>query len=414
MTDRLETASSSREFRTDEVAPTAPSLKAQPAPVTGFTRRIIAATIRPSTGAQATPSGGPTSPSKPLESLLADANELLAYAVEAGIEVENDIVKPILAADKPGETNWQASPDPEKLLTAITVLAKKLHPVTAETIRACQNKAHSVIRRYEICVSLLAIILLPASILGAVYTGIASKINSHINEANELVLQLNSASLPPADRVSTLQQLTIRIRAIQSRATQINFFNIDPPPDRVACDVPTTDNQASRKTELVERDLSGRIEIPLNIDVNNEVQTKATICEYTKAYQDVRYYAKNVLDETSIWFGATSASILPILYALLGAYASVLRAFKQQLDTRTFDQSYASAVRFIVAAIGGGVIGLFNFAIGEGVTVSPLALAFLVGYSAEPFFASLEKAVPTLPKLPTPRPKLAAPGNRTA
>jgi hypothetical protein len=43
----------------------------------------------------------------------------------------------------------------------------------------------------------------------------------------------------------------------------------------------------------------------------------------------VRRYAKEVLANTSIWFGALTATLLPILYALLGARAAVLCVFSQ-------------------------------------------------------------------------------------
>lgn len=146
------------------------------------------------------------------------------------------------------------------------------------------------------------------------------------------------------------------------------------------------------------------IELPPDLNSKNEAQIDQQITDMTQTYQKVRAYAKNILDATSIWFGAVSTAILPILYAILGAFASVLRAFTQQLEKRTFNYSYASPARFIIAAIGGGVIGLFNFTIGEGLTVSPLALAFVVGYSTDVFFSFLEGSVPNAAKGGAPSP----------
>jgi G:T/U-mismatch repair DNA glycosylase len=336
---------------------------------------------------------------------LADANHLLAYAVEAGIEVERDIVEPILAADKREEANWQAFQDAGALLTAITRLAKQLHPVTAETLRACREQAHTIIKKYEFYVFMLAIILVPASISNAVYTGLTDKINLQIDEGNELVLQLNSSPLPPADRLFALQQLTIRTREIENRAHQLNFF--------LGSRIQSTDTELLDGTERATKfnevcpkyTVTDRIELPSNINIDDEICFNKMIGIYTRIYQDVRYEARSILDNTSVLYGAISATILPIIYAMLGAVASVLLAFKRQLETRTFDPSYASHARFVVAAIAGGVIGLFNFVVGKGATVSPLALAFLVGFSTDTFFASLEKRAPALPKLPTPKPK---------
>jgi hypothetical protein len=116
----------------------------------------------------------------------------------------------------------------------------------------------------------------------------------------------------------------------------------------------------------------------------------------TKVYQEVRLYATTVEDATSVVWGAVSTCILPVLYALLGACAYVLRAFTKQTERRTFAPSYATPARFIIAAIGGGVVGLFssNFTIGQGTSLSPLAVAFLIGYATDIFFSLLEGSIP--------------------
>src|SRR5207244_9998842 len=83
--------------------------------------------------------------------------------------------------------------------------------------------------------------------------------------------------------------------------------------------------------------------------------------------------------------------ILPVLYALLGACAFLLRSFEEQIKTRTFTLSEAHLARFVIAAIGGAVVGLFNnFTITQSASIPPLAIAFLVGYAADVFFSFLE------------------------
>jgi hypothetical protein len=111
----------------------------------------------------------------------------------------------------------------------------------------------------------------------------------------------------------------------------------------------------------------------------------------TTLYQDIRYFAQNVLDDESFFYGAIATCILPVLYALLGTCAFLLRSFEQQMSTRTFIPSEVNSARFLIAAIGGAVVGLFNnFSITQGASLSPLALAFLVGYAVDVFFAFLE------------------------
>src|ERR1019366_2841301 len=101
----------------------------------------------------------------------------------------------------------------------------------------------------------------------------------------------------------------------------------------------------------------------------------------------------------SFFYGAIAACLLPVLYALLGTCAYLLRTFENQTTTRTFTPSIANSARFLVAAIGGAVVGLFNnFTIGQGASIPPLAIAFLVGYAVDVFFAFLEGMLQTFTK----------------
>jgi hypothetical protein len=66
---------------------------------------------------------------------------------------------------------------------------------------------------------------------------------------------------------------------------------------------------------------------------------------------------------------------------------------------RTYVQSEANSAHFVVAAIGGGVVGLFNnFTLGQSASIPPLAIAFLVGYAVDGFFSFLENLLQTFAK----------------
>ena len=108
-------------------------------------------------------------------------------------------------------------------------------------------------------------------------------------------------------------------------------------------------------------------------------------------YQDVRYFAQTLLDDVSTFYGAIATCLLPVLYALLGTCAYLLRSFEEQMRTRTYTPPLANSARFLIAGIGGAVVGLFNnFTITQGASIPPLAIAFLVGYAVDVFFSFLE------------------------
>jgi hypothetical protein len=116
-------------------------------------------------------------------------------------------------------------------------------------------------------------------------------------------------------------------------------------------------------------------------------------------YQDARTFGQDVIDDVSIFYGAMAACILPVLYGLLGTCAYLLRGFAEEMNRRTFVPSHSDSARFLIAAIGGGVVGLFsNFTINQGASISPLAIAFLVGYAVDVFFSFLEGLIQAFTK----------------
>jgi len=87
--------------------------------------------------------------------------------------------------------------------------------------------------------------------------------------------------------------------------------------------------------------------------------------------------------------------ILPLLYGVLGASSYILRALSQQIKAVTFsDESRVqNPVRMSLGALAGIMVG-FLLPTDETTTflgsVSPLALAFLVGYNIELFFSFMD------------------------
>ena len=129
----------------------------------------------------------------------------------------------------------------------------------------------------------------------------------------------------------------------------------------------------------------------------------AALDNVTTTYQHVRSFAQDILALVSVYYGAVTACLLPILYALLGTCAFLLRNVEEELRTLTFVPSARTNwARFLIAGIGGGVVGLFNFAMTQGTSVSPLAIAFLVGYAVDVFFSFLEGLLQTFTKSRTP------------
>lgn len=314
--------------------------------------------------------------------LLDNAGHLLRYAVEAGIAVEADTAQRIIQARIEGDTAWNGA-EAGLLATAITKLAALVHPVTAETLRACREQACSTIRNYRSMACALAFIILPLSMISFVYNGLSNAVTADLTSANTLAVnlhaQLSTAGTPAASTAALnslpdLQQYAATIRSIRARTIQLAWF--------VPAQFDFKDGAEGKGVARLELDPSLS---------NNVPELVANLNRLTAAYQTVRSDAKAVQDSASLLYGAVGACILPVLYALLGACAYLLRIFSEQVATQTFQPTYATSARFVIAAIGGAIVGLFNnFSIGQGASLSPLAVAFLVGYAADIFFSFLE------------------------
>jgi hypothetical protein len=175
-------------------------------------------------------------------------------------------------------------------------------------------------------------------------------------------------------------------RATYDRAWQLNFFiaySMSDPFGRHWSDIWLGRDR--------NKELRDKFELPPGIP-NFSDAAKQMI----GVYQDVRYFAQSIWETVSTFYGAMATCVLPVLYALLGACGYLLRSFEQNFKLRTFDPSEVHTARFVIAAIGGAVVGLFNnFTISQTVTIPPLAIAFLVGYAADVFFSFLESLLQT-------------------
>jgi hypothetical protein len=315
------------------------------------------------------------------------------------VEVDGAIRDKVLQARTAGNAGWNDKTVAD-LLEALTQLAARLKPVTAESLKACHDDTRAAFRIYGIMSICMAIVIVSFSAVSFTTTFISKAISQDIATANDLAAKLrtqlgappppgtstNDPSQPPpglseSDVITELQQYASTIRAVDTRARQLNRFVF--PHEK--------DPFAQVRTNLA----TLRERFQLDVGLTNLVHARDS---RTATYQEVRSFAQSVVDGVSCSYGAFAASVLPVLYALLGTCAYLLRSFEQQMMSRTFIASPAYSARFLIAAIGGAVVGLFNFTITQGASIPPLAIAFMVGYAVDVFFAFLEGLIQAFTK----------------
>lgn len=383
--------------------------------------KTVAPASRTATGAESVPRD---LPSGYLGRELADAEALLNYASEIGIEISEKTRDAILRARAAHGT--PVTPEiATGLLSALSDMARQVRPITAQSLRACADprQARIVVNRYTVIAAALCAVLLPFSVATFVSSAISDSIRKDTETANALALTLaereraihaavasatgdgaspSVTGISPNDMLKELQQFTIAIRALNSHARELSLFAPSTaltPPGKVA-----------RDQQLDAAEKGNKFELPVPL-ADLRAQADEAVAKI-KLYQSVRYRAVSAQETAAIWSGAVATCILPVLYAALGACAYLLRLFEEQIRNRTFTADGHRA-RFLIAGIGGLVIGLFtNFNVTEGGSLSPLALAFLVGYAVDVFFSFLEGLLRAFGRTPAPAPPAPAPAGK--
>lgn len=364
---------------------------------------------------------GPSSAAPPvkvkyLSDKLEEAELLLGYAAELGIDVKDETRDSVLRArvecDGGGVTEQTAS----SLLAALTSLAAAVRPVTVQSLRASANPtdARSTIQFYGTMAIVVGGIIMVFSVLTFLSSSVSERIRQDVDTANALASKLRaelgpspSASPPAAgasaaaglsqdqvwfgpggpppglsgkDVISDLQQFAATMREIDGYARQLKYYVLDFENHEYA----RSKASAAPKTQAPLTSGS-----PLELLPGLDVPLSQELTEKVKEYQNVRNFGNSIQEKVTVYYGAIATCVLPVLYALLGAGAYLLRMFEDQIKSRTLISGDRHVARFLIAGIGGLVVGLFSN-VTQGISFSPFAVAFLVGYAADVFFTFLE------------------------
>jgi hypothetical protein len=352
------------------------------------------------------------------DDLLA-AEALVSYAAQSGIDVGADTLNTILNARVASHTGMHVG-TAAQFLEALTKVASKVAPVTAESLAADGSRSRKVIEFYTVVALALLAVITPFSFITFITTPLSDSISKHVEAGNALAIKLSSELLLPApgaapsgtsvpgnattpapsvivsnasgtQALTELQEFATDIRTIDLCATHLNRFAwrwaiLDP-----FRNMRTAPSSATPHDPRTQVDDQFELAVPPN-------DLPAIAAEKIRAYQSVRYFALRVQGTVSTLFGAITTCILPALYAMLGACAYLLRSYEDQIAKRTF-KGDGDGARFLIAGIGGLVVGLFSsFNLAPGSTLPPLGIAFLLGYAVDVFFSFLEGILQTFGK----------------
>jgi hypothetical protein len=373
---------------------------------------------------------------------LAETHMLLAYAASSGINIDPEVSEAIARARAANERrNWNADIE-AKFWPAKSKLSQSVKPVTVDSLAAgAVGAAAKATKRYFLWTLTLSAVIVPTSIVMFINTAVSNDVASLLKENDAAAIAVheqlvnyqsavkqaarttsdpanqngNPANLPGMSEallapnlVEKLAQFARVSRQLFAEAQVLNFFILNAAPEpwwAAPCGSGTA--EVREKCEATRR---ANLELDVRagdrtVDQEGNLLHKSITDEgFQKlgTYQDIRAYARQTQQMNLVIYGAITAYVLPVAYALLGACAFALRNMAAQTGTKTYQPSYSNRARLIIAMIAGTVVGLFNN-FTQGVSVSPLAVAFLVGYAVEVFFSFLDAFVHTFERVRNPR-----------
>ncbi|PCI28690.1 MAG: hypothetical protein COB67_05805 [SAR324 cluster bacterium] len=293
-----------------------------------------------------------------------EARILLSYAAQNGFTIEKELIKVVVEANHAIRDNlWTIDLETEFWI-AFRTLATAIAPVSIRSLKATlsqeKNIPHAVKTSVTFLFTLVCTIIL--LLFGQIYSGIGFSRYDDLKKTNlEYEVLMASVEKHPTE-LSDVFSLTAK------------EFNL-------------------KRIKILHK-ICDRLPASLYWQIDMKLDPDTQFC--TKG---VEPNTTAILKNIEITLEAFNSYLLPLLYGLLGALAYVLRALTTAIKKLTYTKESLInyLLRLALGALAGLAIGWFLKPEAQSFQsvqmLSPLALAFLAGYSVELLFSALDKIV---------------------
>ncbi len=365
-----------------------------------------------------------------------EARLLLTYAAQNGLDLEERLVKEIVDAKSALETNrWNAEIE-ARFWMAFNKIAKLVAPVSVDSLKATHvltddrdfnrkggflndlttwffgKKTRSAAQRSVITYQRGTLLVLALLMLAQFYWIIVSNLTTDISQ-----------TLPK--KIETLEQERSRLllqvspeKAISKDKKPLEIVaeagispdDISIPPKKIEETPILPINQQIQIIEKQIEETKYRLEANYNLltvwvssffanktqenikkqGTSQKLEAQRNILRDTASLQEAKFILQGI-----------QLYILPLLYGLLGAAAYVLRTLTTEIRNLTYEieSNIRYRLRIQLGAVSGLAIGWFSDAgltfSASTLSLSPLALAFLAGYSVEVLFSLMDRMIYT-------------------
>jgi hypothetical protein len=321
---------------------------------------------------------------------ITEADEIVLYTVRHGIEVPNDILKNLAVARKKGPQGRLSEDDQVRFWQSAQTLAKLVLPVTIKSIRATGSAQATI--GWSIFSILLLGLLIVTQIFWVVGTNAAANIDGLLKTMADVDADYQSASLA----IEASEGALAKAKSNSDTSTpggsggeQAKIENIQNEINRA--------KSARDKSGFLLRDKSEELVAAFRI-LGNWVSSVPIRLDAGTSKDTDRAREQILLGTAKAILKAMSGYLMPLLYGLLGAAAYVMRSLSREVADVTFTN--VSNVRFMLRLVLGMLSGISVGLILTPETlpttlsaITPLALAFLAGYSVELLFSAMDRLI---------------------
>ncbi|MFA5180804.1 MAG: hypothetical protein WC405_05750 [Syntrophales bacterium] len=294
---------------------------------------------------------------KNLRSDVEGACLLLSYAAQSGLELEIDTATVITKSKELLATGKLTGDEEAKFYFAYEALAKLASPVTVAGLSAA-TEANQTVNRYWVYPFFIWLAIL---LIVQIYWVIGSTATTAIKESRD-----------------EITKVTMELGALKERLQSEKKALKNSETDKLETQIRNLRNKKFTYYSILDRwNLIPKVTDP---DKKEDEKDKGV----------------ETLAMANFVLIALQGYVLPLLYGLLGAYIYVLRMLSNEIRNLTYTGK--SYIRYKVRVVLGTLSGLavtWFFQPGAEIlkSLSPLALAFLAGYSVEILFAVMDKFV---------------------
>ena len=337
-----------------------------------------------------------------LPTAVLNAQILLAYATQKGIDVKDEVIKTVVETATTVREDKVTDVQEIAFWSALNALAKSVSPVSVSSLRATMDShtrgsarifgidvgrsspARWAVRSYTIGILGILFVLLFVQI----YWIFGNSIISDIQNSKTKIVELEAQIQAHRDSLEATQK---------SAALKVSRVFPIGDPRLVALFQQLEGHQIKEHTSyhLLERWTNFFYSLAHwgQLSEDNVVEK---ICEGTTDGFAERCRNVARTQSVAVFLDILQRYALPLLYGLLGSCVYVLRTLSREINTRTFSEAslIGFRIRICLGTLGGMVVAWFvtpDIADGLFKSLSPFALVFLAGYSIELVFSAMDR-----------------------